>query len=54
MNPESTPHEPPKPFFIQNGCIRATSITIIHQRFFASIIHPDRAERASIYTMREC
>ena len=53
MNPESTPHEPPKPFFIQNGCMRETSITIFHQSFSTQISHLNRDERASIYTKRE-
>ena len=53
MHPKSTQHEPPKPFFIQNGCMRATCITIFHQRFSTQIIHTIRAKRASIYTKRE-
>ena len=54
MHPGSTQHEPPKPFvYYKIGCIRETSITIFYQRFFTSIIHPDRAERASIYTMNQ-
>ena len=48
MNPESTPHEPPKPFFIQNGCV----ITYIVARLPYSIFQTQYIFQPDILHMR--
>ena len=42
-----------KAFLYSNGCMKATSVTIFHQRFSTKIIHTNRAQRASIYTKNQ-
>ena len=48
-----TPHEPPKPFFYSNGCMKATSITKSHQRFSAKNIHPEEGKETSYLYKKE-